>query len=571
MDQMGHSSIRFSVPKQLPRRPVRPSRALVTVPSTRRWTRFVVVATIGLALASLAAPTASAQTAPGPSTTAAPTTTVVRTSTTAAPTSTAATSTSTTTAPTSTTTLGSTTTAPSTTLLGSINDDFANATVITSLPFSTVEDTGQATFEPTDPGGCSNNGSVWFAFTPPSNMTIGADTFGSTYDTVLSAWTGTQGNLSRVACNDDPVGWQSEIDFQATGGTTYYFMVASCCGDGGSGGGVLHFSVNQVLRPGNDDFANATSVPSMPFSDAADLFAASREPSEPSPPCASLENTVWYSFTPSVTETVSVSIDQYWQGIGVYTGTSLTNLSPVACARYYFEPASFRVQANTTYYFQVGLWLTGGPTTASFRLDVAPNPIARFSYWPGDPSSLDTVQFSDESYDPANVGISSQVWTFGDGTTASGCCPTHRYARDGDYTVGLTVTTQDGRTATTSQVVQVRTHDVAIVQVALPNSAHVGQTIAVNVYLKNSRYPETVQLDLLRSGPGGFQQVATLTQPVLVRPPGGNSTRFAFTYTITDDDRTVGKVSFKAVATIIGQRDVRPEDNELTSSPVKIA
>jgi hypothetical protein len=141
---------------------------------------------------------------------------------------------------------------------------------------------------------------------------------------------------------------------------------------------------------------------------------------------------------------------------------------------------------------------------------------------------------------------------------------------DGDYTAELVVTTTDGRTASTSQTVQVRTHDVAIVGIAVPKSAHVGQTIAVNVTVANKRYPETVQVDLYKSAPGGFQQVGSLTQPVPVRPPGGTSTRFAFSYTISQADKTVGKVSFKAVASIIDHRDALPADNELISAPLKI-
>jgi PKD repeat protein len=203
-------------------------------------------------------------------------------------------------------------------------------------------------------------------------------------------------------------------------------------------------------------------------------------------------------------------------------------------------------------------------------VEVAPNPVAEFFYVPGDPSIFDMIQFYDVSRDPAGAGITSQAWTLGDGATATGCCPTHQYARDGDYTVTLTVTTPDGRTASTSQIVQVRTHDVAIVRIGGPRSAHVGQTIAVNVDVRNTRYPETVQVDLFKSVPGGFQQVFSLTQSVPVRPPGGTSTRFAFSYTVTQSDGTIGKVTFKAVATIVDHRDPLPADNELSSTPVKI-
>jgi hypothetical protein len=90
------------------------------------------------------------------------------------------------------------------------------------------------------------------------------------------------------------------------------------------------------------------------------------------------------------------------------------------------------------------------------------------------------------------------------------------------------------------------------------------------VDVANKRYPETVQVDLYKSVPGGFQQVGSLTQSVPVRPPGGNSTRFAFSYTIGQSDKTVGKVTFRASATIFGHRDALPADNELSSTPVKI-
>ena len=54
-------------------------------------------------------------------------------------------------------------------------------------------------------------------------------TIGSVYDTTLSVWSGTPGNLTAVACNDDISSGQytqSQLSFSATAGTTYYFMVA---------------------------------------------------------------------------------------------------------------------------------------------------------------------------------------------------------------------------------------------------------------------------------------------------------------------------------------------------------
>src|SRR5437870_541772 len=82
------------------------------------------------------------------------------------------------------------------------NDSFANATVISSLPFSTTEDTSQATSDPSDPLACSGNGSVWFSFTPSSDMTLRVNSSGSSYYTEVSAWTGPQGSLNLVGCSD---------------------------------------------------------------------------------------------------------------------------------------------------------------------------------------------------------------------------------------------------------------------------------------------------------------------------------------------------------------------------------
>src|ERR1700735_2057379 len=118
------------------------------------------------------------------------------------------------------------------------NDDCGSATTISALPFTDTADTTGATAASDDPAGCGNNGSVWYAFTPLQDETITASTFGSSYDTVLSVFTGTRGALTSVTCNDDSSGTtQSQVSFGATAGTTYFFMISQCCGNGGSGGG----------------------------------------------------------------------------------------------------------------------------------------------------------------------------------------------------------------------------------------------------------------------------------------------------------------------------------------------
>jgi hypothetical protein len=136
--------------------------------------------------------------------------------------------------------------------------------------------------------------------------------------------------------------------------------------------------------------------------------------------------------------------------------------------------------------------------------------------------------------------------------------------------VKLTVATADGRSASTTQDVQVKTHDVTIAKVTVPQTATVGQTRTISVGLTNSRYAETVQLQLLKSvAGGGWQQAGVLTQYMPVRA-GNRTTNFTFNYTFAPEDGLLGKVSFQAVATIQGARDAIPTDNTFISLPTKV-
>jgi|RhiMetdeSRZDD1v2_1073273.scaffolds.fasta_scaffold60270_5 hypothetical protein len=116
---------------------------------------------------------------------------------------------------------------PLPTLVPPPNDAFGSAVVADGLPFTATVSTVEATAAVDDPFCFGSHASVWYAFTPSVSSSITADTFGSDYDTSLSAYTGTQGALTGLACNDDAgVGVQSEVRVPVSAGTTYYFMVA---------------------------------------------------------------------------------------------------------------------------------------------------------------------------------------------------------------------------------------------------------------------------------------------------------------------------------------------------------
>jgi hypothetical protein len=201
-----------------------------------------------------------------------------------------------------------------------------------------------------------------------------------------------------------------------------------------------------------------------------------------------------------------------------------------------------------------------------FHLQPAPTPTAQFFTNPQDPSIFDTVQFVDVSNDPANLGIVSWAWSFGDGSGSSAQSPQHRYAADGDYTVKETVATSDGRSASTTQVIHVRTHDVAVVSLVAPDSGRVGRTVQLVAKLANTRYAEPVEVDFLKSTPGGFVQFGSSLQTVPVMKKR-DTFNVKINYTFASEDATVGKVTFKASVRLLGGRDALPGDNDAISTP----
>jgi hypothetical protein len=446
------------------------------------------------------------------------------------------------------------------------NDGFDGATEISSLPFSDIVDTTGASTEPGEPQACNfMSQTVWYRYTPQSQEVLRADSSGTGPQTNLNVYQAVGlgiGNLSFMGCAQNG----SPVQFTAQAGVSYYIQAGILFGATGE----LHVNLQRVAGPANDDFGNAASIGSLPYDASVDTTAATLEAGEPSPSCVGgLAGSAWYAFTPAASGSVSASINAFFTTeMAAYTGNSLSGLTQVGC-RAFGGLMTIHVDAGTTYYFQVG-GMFGSRGTLTFHLDVTPPPQANFFQSVSDPSSYDNIQFYDQSSDPGQVGIQSQAWSFGDGGTATGCCPQHRYTVDGDYTVELAVTTTDGRTGSVRRVIHVRTHDVGIAKIAAPQNGSVGQTRQILVSVFDVRYPETVQVQLLKSVPGGFEVVGTLTQSI--SPRGKNQTTpYTFNYTFTADDGNTGKVTFKAVAFIVGARDALPADNEAIAPPTKVS
>ena len=84
-----------------------------------------------------------------------------------------------------------------------------------------------------------------------------------------------------------------------------------------------------------------------------------------------------------------------------------------------------------------------------------PRPVADFTISPAEPSTSDSVQPLDRSHDPGQVGIAWRAWDLGDGVTAVGPAPVHRYTSVGEHEIKLTLATIDGRVANCTRTVRI--------------------------------------------------------------------------------------------------------------------
>ena len=136
-------------------------------------------------------------------------------------------------------------------------------------------------------------------------------------------------------------------------------------------------SVGNAAPPSNDNFANATSVASLPFSETVDLSEATLELRADPGNCWQLGSSAWYKLEPTAQDTrlqiaSSANFDRV-ANIYRQNGSGLGGLSFVACG--YQGNASPELQGGATYYVQVGQtpWYPSGGTL-NLSLDVIPPP-----------------------------------------------------------------------------------------------------------------------------------------------------------------------------------------------------
>ncbi|MBX7245348.1 MAG: hypothetical protein K1X53_07600 [Candidatus Sumerlaeaceae bacterium] len=262
------------------------------------------------------------------------------------------------------------------------NDDFFRAKDLQPVcNGTTVSDNVCASKQPGEPNHAGNPGgsSVWFRWVAPVTDFVTFSTAGSSFDTLLGVYHGSQVNLLiQDAANDDAgPGGTSQVTFKATSGFVYYVAV-----DGKNNAtGDINISWNS--EPGNDDLNNRqllTGCSGGPIN--ASNACASKEPMEPNHAGNAGGGSLWYEWesTTSGTAVFSTLGSNFDTLLAVYSGTDYFTLTPTVSndndAALLTSRVSFPVQPGQRYVIAVDgknnargnivLTFTSGPDNNNF-------------------------------------------------------------------------------------------------------------------------------------------------------------------------------------------------------------
>lgn len=202
-----------------------------------------------------------------------------------------------------------------------------------------------ATREPGEPQHypVSSSNSLWFTWVAPSSgglvFKTEASSAGGYFKPIVAIYAGSAlSNLVQQAFNStasngsggDPV---ARAALTVVAGQAYHIAVD------GEGEGVLTNTLSLLPPPPNDLFSNATTIGGIFYSNAGSFLGASREAGEPMHDASSLGQTLWWRWTAPTNAPNPLSVRLFTDavsfppGVGIYTGSSVSNLSPVPFSR----------------------------------------------------------------------------------------------------------------------------------------------------------------------------------------------------------------------------------------------
>jgi eukaryotic-like serine/threonine-protein kinase len=360
------------------------------------------------------------------------------------------------------------------------NDNFDDGEVIAELPFSDSRDVSEATAASDDPANnCTSalDQTVWYAYEATGDDTLFVDTTGSSYDTVAVVYSGSDsGDLSEVACDDDAAAdpLRSLLSFDASEGETYHIMIGNLEDEAGEAALELLVTdedpgtgdiVDGGTAASNDDFENATTVSSLPFTDTVDITNTTGG-TDPVHACSfggSYPDSIWYRYDAPVDESLVVDTagSDYDTVAAVFAGSDLNSLAEVGCNDDFVGSAqaavSFPAFAGETYFVLIARYSDeptevepGEPATLQLSISSGANndrlyatPITLFPFEHNTDSSAATTA-PDDPVSGCGVGQNSASVWYSVTAPSAGTLATDTQFSDYDTVLAVWLVNADG-------------------------------------------------------------------------------------------------------------------------------
>ena len=219
------------------------------------------------------------------------------------------------------------------------------------------------------------------------------------------------------------------------------------------------------------------------------------------------------------------NIDSYWWDFG--DGTSASGVT---------TEHSYTLEGDYTVTLTVTDDDGATNSTSVGKMVLNRPPVAVFTESAVEVYINETIHFNaSESYD-LDGSIESYFWDFGDGTSSNGSVVEHAYADNGNYTVTLTVTDDDGTTDTATAIMTVLNKPPVAIFTESAEIAYVGEAITFNA--SDSYDPDGAIVSYFWDFGDGTDATG-----VTVSHAYDTNGTFTVTLTVTDDDDTSNSTS----------------------------
>ena len=195
-------------------------------------------------------------------------------------------------------------------------------------------------------------------------------------------------------------------------------------------------------------------------------------------------------------------------------------------------------------------------TSLSTKVVLNRSPVASFTESAVTVYTADVIVFNaSASFDP-DGSVVSYLWEFGDGVNTSGIVVSHAYSDDGNYTVTLTVTDDDGATGTVTSTKTILNRSPVAAFTESATTVYTNELISFNA--SASFDPDGTVVSFFWDFGDG-----TNATGITIQHSFADNGTYLVTFTVTDDDNETAAIS--AIKNVANKPPIASFTESLTS------